>query len=127
MSYEHRHGRAIQHALPYARNGFPGEFPANNSQEGDINVIMQRLMIRATHGRLQVIPVWQCLSRNGAKVCRWSVRVDRKTGGESMTVDIAIAGPHCTANIIATLGEAPLNMSVTPLPSAVVSDHQALA
>ncbi|MFX1767379.1 hypothetical protein PWP93_33315 [Paraburkholderia sp. A1RI-2L] len=84
-------------------------------------------MIRATQGRLQVIPVWQCLSRHGARVCRWSVRVERNTGVESMTVDIAIAGPQCTANIVATLGEAPLNLSVTPLPSAVVPDPRALA
>ena len=52
--------------------------------------------------------------------------VDRKSGSESMTVDIATSGPHCTADIIATLGKAPLNMSVTPLPPAVVSDHGVL-
>ena len=90
-------------------------------------MIMQRLMIRAVKGKLQVIPVWQCLAGNSAKVCRWSVRVDRKTGAESMSVDIAIAGPQCTANIIASLGKAPLNMAVTPLPCAVVPDHGALA
>jgi hypothetical protein len=90
-------------------------------------VVMQRLMIRAIKGRLQVIPVWQCLARNSAKVCRWTVRVDRKTGVESMTVDIATTGTQCTANIIATLGQAPLNMVVTPLPSAVVPDHGATA
>ena len=90
-------------------------------------MIMQTLMIRAVNGKLQVIPVWQCLAKNGAKVCRWSVRVERKTGVESMTVDIATTGPQCTAAIIATLGKAPLNMAVTSLPSVVVEDHGALA
>jgi hypothetical protein len=81
-------------------------------------MVVQRLSIRAVKGKLQVIPIWQCLARNGAKVCRWSVSVDRKTGVESMTVDIAAAGPQCTADIIATLGKAPLEMTVIPLPLA---------
>lgn len=90
-------------------------------------MVVQRLLIRAVKGRLQVIPVWQCLARNGAKVCRWSMSVDRKSGVKSMTVDIATSAPDCTADIIATLGKAPLNMSVTPLPSAVIPGHEVLA
>ncbi|MCG5072746.1 hypothetical protein [Paraburkholderia tagetis] len=81
-------------------------------------MVVQRLSIQAAKGKLQVIPVWQCLARNGAKVRRWNVSVDCKTGVESMTIDIAVGGPQCTANIIATLGTAPLDMTVTPLPLA---------
>ncbi|WP_256377787.1 hypothetical protein [Paraburkholderia pallida] len=43
-----------------------------------------------------------------------------------MTVDIAASGPQCAADIIAMLSKDPLNMMVTPLPAAVVSDHGAL-
>lgn len=80
-------------------------------------MVIQRLSIHAVRGKLKVIPVWQCLTRNGAKVCRWNVSVDSKTGVESMTVDIAVSGPQCAADVIAMLGDAAQGMTVTPLPS----------
>jgi hypothetical protein len=81
-------------------------------------MVIQRLSIHAAKGKLQVIPIWQSLAKSGAKVRRWSVSVDRKTGVESMTIDISVAGPQCTENVIAMLASSALEMTVTPLPLA---------
>lgn len=85
-------------------------------------MVVQRLSIRAATGKLQVISVWRCLEKNGAKVYRWNIDVDPKTGEESMTVDIVESGPLRTADIAATLGEARLEISVTLFHLSVVSN-----
>ncbi|MGU7782044.1 hypothetical protein [Burkholderia sp. PU8-34] len=85
-------------------------------------MVVQRLSIRADFGKLKVIAVWQCLAKSGMKVCRWRMEIDRKTGMESMTVDVVAAGPVSTADLSAMLGEAPLEMRVTPFRLAVISN-----
>ena len=56
-------------------------------------MLVQRLSFRAAIGQLRVIPVWQALRRNGARIYRWSTNVDRWTNTETMTVDIVGSGP----------------------------------
>lgn len=88
-------------------------------------MVVQRLSIRAAKGKLQVISVWRCLAKSGAQIYRWHVDVDRKTGVESMTVDIVESDPVRTVEIASTLGEATLEMTVTLFHLAVVSNPEA--
>lgn len=87
---------------------------------------IQRLSIRAAAGKLKVIAVWRCLAHNGAKVCRWSMEVERGTGVESMTVDVIGSRPLSKADIAASLGQALLCMTITPIHLEVVSSPGAV-
>lgn len=89
-------------------------------------MMIQRLSIRAAAGKLKVIAVWRCLAHSGAKVCRWSMEVERRTGVESMTVDVVGSRPLSQADIVASLGEAPLSMTITPIHLEVVSNPGAV-
>ncbi|MXN79113.1 hypothetical protein GR157_30855 [Burkholderia sp. 4701] len=89
-------------------------------------MMIQRLSIRAAAGKLKVIAVWRCLAHGGAKVCRWSMEVERGTGVESMTVDVVGSRPLSKAYIVASLGEEPLCMTITPIHLEVVSNPGAV-
>ncbi|KVL86329.1 hypothetical protein WT02_30755 [Burkholderia stagnalis] len=91
-------------------------------------MMIQRLSIRAAAGKLKVIAVWRCLAlwrclaHGGARVCRWSMEVERGTGVESMTVDVIGSRSLSKADIVASLGEAPLCVTITPIHLEVVSN-----
>ncbi|WP_124517032.1 hypothetical protein [Burkholderia stagnalis] len=87
-----------------------------------IEMMIQRLSIRAAAGKLKVIAVWRCLAHGGARVCRWSMEVERGTGVESMTVDVIASRSLSKADIVASLGEAPLYVTITPIHLEVVSN-----
>ncbi len=88
----------------------------------EIAMVVQRLSIRADFGKLKVIAVWQCLAKNGMKVCRWRVEVDRTTRMESMTVDVIGAHPMRIADLAAMLGDPHLEMRVAPFHLTVISN-----
>ncbi|WP_124920670.1 hypothetical protein [Burkholderia sp. Bp9099] len=85
-------------------------------------MVVERLSIRADFGKLKVIAVWQCLAKNGMKVCRWRVEVDRTTRTESITVDVIGAHPMRIADIAAMLGDPHLEMRVAPFHLTVISN-----
>ncbi|WP_155628619.1 hypothetical protein [Burkholderia stagnalis] len=87
-----------------------------------IEMMIQRLSIRAAAGKLKVIAVWRCLAHGGARVYRWSMEVERGTGVESMTVDVIGSRSLSKADIVASLGEAPLCVTITPIHLEVVSN-----
>lgn len=84
-------------------------------------MLVQRLSFRAAIGQLRVIPVWQALRRNGARIYRWSTNVDRWTNTETMTVDIVGSGPLRMDDIAAMLSETPIEISVTLFHLSMVS------
>ncbi|WP_155631200.1 hypothetical protein [Burkholderia stagnalis] len=85
-------------------------------------MVVQRLSFQAATGKLQVIAVWRCLTRSGARVCRWGMHVDRSTGKESMTVDIVGSSSLNTDDIAEMLGDTRLQLTVTLFHMAVVSN-----
>lgn len=87
-------------------------------------MVVQRLRIRAAVGKLQVMSVWKCLANSDAKIIRWRIHLDRETGVESMTVDIAESDPLRTAAIAALLIGAPLEISVTLFSLEVLANPE---
>ncbi|CAN0625417.1 KY49.ctg7180000000025_quiver, whole genome shotgun sequence [Burkholderia multivorans] len=85
-------------------------------------MLIQRLKFRAVTGKLQVIAIWRCLAKSHAKVCRWSMDVDRITGAESMTVDLVESGPLCAGDIAATLDGTRTELTITLFHLEVVSN-----
>ncbi|RQS68433.1 hypothetical protein DID96_19685 [Burkholderia sp. Bp8963] len=85
-------------------------------------MIVQRLSFRAATGKLHVIAVWRCLVKRGAKICRWNVHVDRKTGVESMTIDVVGSDPLHTDELAAMLGETPMELTIKVFHMAVVAN-----
>lgn len=83
-------------------------------------MVVQRLSFRAAAGQLQVITVWRCLWRSGVHVCRWSMHVDQRSGAESMTVDIVGPDARLADDVMAMLGDASLQLTVTLFHMAVV-------
>ncbi|MXN75382.1 hypothetical protein GR157_11635 [Burkholderia sp. 4701] len=100
---------------------FPGAIVTSRVTE----MVVQRRSFQAVTGKLQVIAVWRCLTRSGARVCRWGMHVDRGTGMESMTVDIVGSSSLNTDDIAAMLGDTRLQLTVTLFHMAVVT-HSAV-
>ncbi|MEM5403756.1 hypothetical protein [Paraburkholderia unamae] len=88
-------------------------------------MVVQRLTIRASSGKLQVIPVWRCLAQSGATIVRWRMCVDRNAGIDLMTVDLIESDPLRMVEIATALGAAPLEMTVTAINLTVISNPAA--